>query len=283
MRAAINRLLPIAAPFVLTASIVLSGCDRDPSGQVDTAPAASTPYDTSRIIPPTPVYGYRVVNEFPHDSQAFTQGLIVRGGAFLESTGRVGTSSLRKVEIESGRVLRKVDLPPPIFAEGLTEFNGKLYQLSWQNQLGFIYDAFSFQKIDTFRYYGEGWGITHDSTRLIMSDGSDYLRILNPSTLKVDRTLAVVDVGRPVENLNELEWVDGEVWANVYQTSRIARIDPGSGLVKGWIDLSGILRPEIATGKEDVLNGIAYDAATRKIYVTGKLWPRVFEIELVKK
>jgi glutaminyl-peptide cyclotransferase len=234
--------------------------------------------------PAIPVYTYRVVHAFPHDKDAFTQGLFYEGGALYESTGLQGQSSVRKVRLETGEVLRKVDLPADVFGEGSTSWGKRLIALTWQSQVGFVLDLESFAVTQRFTYAGEGWGLTHDARQLIMSDGSAELRFLDPQTLREVRRLAVTAGGQPVDRLNELEWVDGAILANIWQTDRIARIDPKSGRVTAWIDLGGLLPiPYRIAGHTDVLNGIAYDATGKRLFVTGKRWPRLFEIRLVKK
>ena len=226
-------------------------------------------------------YTYEVVNTFPHDPAAFTQGLVFYQGALYESTGLNGASSLRKVELETGRVLKKLDIPAQYFAEGLALFNGRLLQLTWQNQVGFVYDQESFQQLSTFNYTGEGWGLAHDGQSLILSDGSSRIRFLDPNSFQVQRALNVTDRGQAVFRLNELEYVNGEIFANVWFTDRIARINPQSGVVTGWVELTGLLAPQDTNnGRADVLNGIAYDAAADRLFVTGKLWPKLFEIRL---
>ena len=229
---------------------------------------------------PTPKYGYQIVNIFPHDSNAFTQGLILMDGKLLESTGQEGFSSLRRVDLESGRVLKKVNVPEPYFAEGLAALNGKLYQLTWQHNIGFIYDAQTFDRLGQFNYQGEGWGLTTDGQSLILSDGSNRIRFIDPASFQVSRTISVTDGGTPVKELNELEWVKGEIYANVWHDNRIATIDPQSGHVKAWIDMTGLMPDGELQDPEAVLNGIAYDQASDKLIVTGKLWPRVFEIKV---
>ncbi|MET0646871.1 MAG: glutaminyl-peptide cyclotransferase [Pyrinomonadaceae bacterium] len=228
----------------------------------------------------SPVYGYEVVNTFPHDPQAFTQGLVFHEGALVESTGLERRSTLRRVELQTGKVLQRVDVPSQFFAEGLTLFGGKLYQLTWKAEKGFIYDPQTFEKTGEFTYVGEGWGLTHDADSLILSDGSDKLRFIDPNGYQVRRTLSVTDGGRPVYKLNELEFVRGEVYANVWHQNRVARIDPQTGRVKGWIDLAGLLKPGDVSDEEAVLNGIAYDEAGDRLFVTGKLWPKLFEVRL---
>ena len=229
-----------------------------------------------------PVQGYRVVHVYPHDRQAYTEGLFHLDGYLYESTGEQGGSSIRKVELDSGRVLQQANLPPPYYGEGIVAWHDRLLQLTWRNQQGFVYDLSSFQPTARFSYTGEGWALTSDATHLYMSDGSSSLRILDPDTLAQTGTLPVTVNGRPLENLNELEWVKGEIYANVWLTDRIARIDPASGKVLGWIDLSGLAPPasELADPGNDVLNGIAYDARADRLFVTGKRWPHLYEIRL---
>ena len=229
---------------------------------------------------PVPKYGYQIVNIWPHDSNAFTQGLILMDGKLLESTGQEGFSSLRQVELETGKVLKKVDVPVPFFAEGITALNGKVYQLTWQHGVGFIYDAQTLDRVGEFNYQGEGWGLTTDGQSLILSDGSDRLRFIDPTSFRVTRTIAVRNGSWPVEQLNELEYVNGEIYANVWHHDRIATIDPQSGRLTAWIDLTGLMPEGELQDSEAVLNGIAYDQASDKLIVTGKLWPRVFEIKI---
>lgn len=229
------------------------------------------------------VYGYELINAWPHDPDAFTQGLVLHEGKFLESTGQYGESTLRRVEMETGRVLQSVDVASQYFAEGITLLGGKIYQLTWENQLGFIYDPATFERTGTFRYDGAGWGLTNDGQSLILSDGTSQIRFLDPSTFAVRRTVNVTDRGRPLRDINELEYVKGEIFANVWHTDRIARIDPETGRVTGWIDLAGLLPPSDRGGSEAVLNGIAYDEAGDRLFVTGKLWPKLFEIRIKER
>jgi glutaminyl-peptide cyclotransferase len=228
-------------------------------------------------------YTYKVIRSYPHDRAAFTQGLEYRNGILWEGTGLNGRSSVRKVQLETGKVLQKVDIDSQHFGEGITLFGGQLFQLTWQSQTGFIYNAQDLKFIRKFAYRGEGWGLTSDSTRIFFSDGSDAIRVLDGKTLEERRRLMVRDAGRPVLNLNELEWVEGEIFANVWQTDRIARISPLDGRVLGWINLSGILPNAERSDDTDVLNGIAYDAARKRLFVTGKLWPKIYEIQLLPK
>jgi len=237
----------------------------------------------SQVAPPVniPQYTYQVVRVYPHDPAAFTQGLQYLDGALYEGTGLNGRSSIRKVKLETGEVLQKYDLTPQYFGEGITVWKNDLIELTWQSGIAFVYDKTTFQPRRRFNYLGEGWGLTHDDVNLIMSDGTDRLRLLDPATFAERRRIQVTAGGLPVRNLNELEFVKGEIFANVWQTERIARIAP-DGRVVGWIDLGGLLAPSERAGL-DVLNGIAYDAAKDRLFVTGKLWPKLFEIRLVKK
>jgi glutamine cyclotransferase len=230
-----------------------------------------------------PVAGYRVVNVYPHDPDAYTQGLIYREGFLFESTGLNGRSTLRKVQLETGQVVQQYRLDQAHFGEGLTERNGELVQLTWRSGVAFVYDLVSFAPRRTFGYSGEGWGLTHDRDVLILSDGTEVLRFLDPGTFREVKRVRVSDGGTGVRNLNELEYVRGEVYANVWHTDRIARISPQSGRVVGWIDLKGLLPPVYRLDPEAVLNGIAYDSARDRLFVTGKLWPRLFEIEVVPR
>jgi len=229
-----------------------------------------------------PIDTFEVVHVYPHDPNAFTQGLVYVDGHLYESTGRNGQSSVRMVDVESGRVLQKHDLPAEYFGEGLTDWGSTLVQLTWTSGKGFVYDCSSFRLLRTFGYQGEGWGLTHDAKSLILSDGKPTLRFLDPETFRVTRRLDVIDEhGHPVENLNELEFIGGEIFANIWHEDRIARISPRSGRVLAWVDMSGLRKQAGASGPEAVLNGIAYDAKTGRIFVTGKLWPRLFEIKIV--
>jgi glutaminyl-peptide cyclotransferase len=231
----------------------------------------------------TPVYGYRVVHVYPHDTSAYTEGLFYKDGYLYESTGEAGESTVRKVELETGKVLQRHDVPDAYFGEGIVDWNHELIQLTWKSELGFVYDLASFRQQRTFRYPGEGWALTRDSKHLYMSDGSPVLRVLDPNTLTATGSIMVTDNGEPVTNLNELEWVRGEIYANVWMTNRIARIDPATGHVTGWIDLSGLLDvSRLPDPGNDVLNGIAYDEQHDRLFVTGKRWPKLFEISLVK-
>lgn len=226
---------------------------------------------------------YRIVREYPHDARAYTQGLAYADGVLYEGTGRYGLSSLRKVELETGKVLKQVDLSPSFFGEGITLLNGKVYQLTWRSQTGFVYDLASFERLGRFQYPTQGWGLTHDGTHLIMSDGSARLYYLHPETFAQTRVLEVHDANGPVDQLNELEYINGEIYANVWHRDDIVRISPETGAVVGRIDMSNLIDPARLTDPEAVLNGIAYDAATDRLFVTGKLWPALFEIRVIPK
>jgi len=223
---------------------------------------------------------YSVVHVYPHDPDAFTQGLLFHEGFLYESTGRNGKSSLRKVKLETGEVLQQREVPSQHFAEGLALWGTRLLQLTWQTNIGFIYDLGTFTPQGTFNYTGEGWGLTTDRTRLIMSDGTPQLRFLDPMTLTTTGMVTVKESGEPVRNLNELEIIGSDLFANIWTTERIVRIDPKTGAVTAHLDLDR-LRTQLPTDREiDVLNGIAYDARGKRVFVTGKLWPSLFEIKV---
>ena len=243
------------------------------------APLAPRAWRRLFPVPPAPVRVPSVVRALPHDSGAFTQGLVYENGVFYESTGLQGKSSLRRVEVETGRVEQRVEIPEKYFAEGLASLDGRLVQLTWRHGEAFVYDKATFERAGGFRYEGEGWGLAFDGRRLVLSDGTDTLRFLDPATHAVVGRLRVTDAGRPVRRLNELEIVDGDLYANVWQTPRIARISLSTGRVLEWLDLSGLAEKVRAeTPGVDVLNGIAWDAQGRRLFVTGKLWPHVYEI-----
>jgi glutaminyl-peptide cyclotransferase len=228
-----------------------------------------------------PVWGYNVVNEYAHDPEAFTQGLFWSEGALFESTGQVGRSTVRKVRLEDGKVLQSVPIPTGLFGEGIVAWGGEIISVTWQTGIGFRWDRATLQRKSSFRYAGEGWGLASDGRSIILSDGTATLRYFDPATMAERSRLTVTAGGRPVQNLNELEWVKGEIFANVWMTSRIARIEPATGEVKGWIEL-GPMAQQFQSGDPDrVLNGIAYDEAKDRLFVTGKNWPKLFEIKLV--
>ncbi len=236
-----------------------------------------------------PVYTYDIVKEYKHDKKAFTQGLVFHNGFLYEGTGGDEDdnfdSSLRKVELESGKVLKKYDLSDDYFGEGIVVLNDKIYQLTWRSGIAFVYDLNDFKLLREFRYSGEGWGLTTDGTNLIQSDGTYIIRIVDPETFKTIRTLSIKDEnGESLYKLNELEFVKGEIWANVWQQHKIARIDPKDGKLLGWIDLTKLSRDEMRKSKKvDVLNGIAYDSANDRLFVTGKMWRSLYEIKIRPK
>lgn len=234
-----------------------------------------------------PRYGYDVIKAYRHDKNAFTQGLFYHNGFLYESTGQYGASTLRKVELETGKVLEKYEVPREFFAEGIALLDGKIYQLTWQEGIGFVYDLETFKLLREFRYRGEGWGLTTDGTSLYHSDGTHVIRVFDPEKYEVTRSIVVNDErGRPLTRINELEWVKGEIWANIWHSEQIgkpnniARIDPASGKLLGWIDLGGISPDDIARNSENTLNGIAYDPEGDRIFITGKNWEKLFEIKL---
>ncbi len=238
---------------------------------------------------PVPVDTYEVVKSYKHDPDAFTQGLVIHNGVFYESDGEYGESNVRKVEIDTGKVLQKQDLAEDYFAEGLTILNDKIYQITWRENTAFQYDL-NLKLIKEFRYPGDGWGLTNDGTNLIMSDGTQVIYFVNPETFEKIRTIVVKDeTGRPITKLNELEYVKGEIWANIWHSEEIgkpnyiARISPQDGRLLGWIDLQGISPDDVKRDTENVLNGIAYDAASDRLFVTGKNWKSIFEIKVKPK
>lgn len=263
----------------LAMGIAFAACGREAPAADSTTTASSG----SLVAARTPVFVADVVQEWPHDPTAFTQGLQWRDSRLFESTGQEGKSGIREVELRTGRVLRKRDLPKPYFGEGIVLLGDNLYQLTWQSGKAFVYDWKTFEPKQQFTYEGEGWGLTSDGTSLIMSNGSSALTFRDPKTFAVQRTLVVTDQGQPVSKLNELEWVKGEIWANVWESDQVARIDPATGKLTGWLDLGGLLPKLDRTGNEDVLNGIAYDEKEDRLFVTGKLWPKLYEIRLKQR
>ena len=234
--------------------------------------------------PPTR-YGYKIVASYPHDTEAYTQGLFWHEGALYESTGEYGGSTLRRVELTTGETTRSVALDDRYFGEGAALLDGKIYQLTWKEGKAFVYDDATFEKTGEFAYKSEGWGITTDGAKLYMSDGTPNIAVRDPATFEVERTIVVRNNGVPVQNLNELEWIDGNIWANIYSyaKSEIVIIDPDDGRVEGIIDFAGIHSQLTVTYSTDVMNGIAYDPADGRVFVTGKNWDKLFEIEAVKK
>lgn len=238
-------------------------------------------FSTAAGAAPQRADSYQVVHAYPHDTQAFTQGLVYVDGHLYESTGIKGQSSLRMEEVETGRILQFQDVPSQYFAEGLTNWGDTLVQLTWESHVALVYDRSSFRFLRTLPYPGEGWGLTQDGIHLILSDGTAALRFLDPATFHQVRRVTVKDHGRPVAQLNELEFIHGQVYANIWHSDRIARIDPATGKVLGWIDLAGLLPSEERSNPEAVLNGIAWDSQHERLFVTGKLWPKIFEIKVI--
>jgi glutamine cyclotransferase len=231
-----------------------------------------------------PVYAFIVKHSYPHDPQAFTQGLFFKDGYLYEGTGLKGHSSIRKVQLETGKVVQKKDIADEYFGEGIAPVGNDIVGLTWTSNVGFVFDAKTFSLKRKFTYEGEGWGLAAGGDHLYMSDGSPAIRVLDPDTLLETRRIQVSAEGKPIPNLNELEWVEGQLFANIWGSNVIARIDPASGKVVGWIDLTGLADPQWkGMGTDDVLNGIAYDKKKRRLFVTGKHWPRIFEIELVER
>jgi glutaminyl-peptide cyclotransferase len=265
----LDRVKALAA---LAATLMFIGPARIPGFATSQVPAGAH----------LPVFGYTIQHMYPHDPTAFTQGLQYVDGVLYEGTGLNGRSSIRKVKLETGEVLQQRDVPSQYFGEGIVVWESALIELTWRSQIAFVYDRQSFEPRRTFSYVGEGWGLTHDGTNLIMSDGSAALRLLDPATFAERRRIDVTAAGEPVKNLNELEVVKGEIFANIWQTPYIARISPESGKVTGWIDLRGLLS-SVERPNADVLNGIAYDAKSDRLFVTGKLWPKLFEIRVTSK
>ncbi len=229
----------------------------------------------------TPTYGVDIVHTYPHDPTAFTEGLFYLNGYLYESTGLEQHSTIRKVKLETGEVLQQLDLPPQYFGEGIVNWQSHLISLTWRSEVGFVFDLTTFKRQRQFHYAGEGWALTQDGKQILMSDGTPQIRFINPQTLKETGRITVTLDGKPIRNVNELEWVKGEIYANVWQTDWILRIDPHDGRVVGLINLAGLLKPsDRIPGQTDVLNGIAYDTKGDRLFVTGKNWPKLYEIRL---
>ncbi|MGA2745560.1 MAG: glutaminyl-peptide cyclotransferase [Candidatus Sulfotelmatobacter sp.] len=259
--------------FSRLALFLLTACTLFLSGQASRQVSAHIPQE----------YTFAIVAVHPHDTTAFTQGLAYHDGFLYEGTGRNGKSSLRKVSIETGEIVQQVNLEPDLFGEGITLLDDKVIQLTWKSGIGFVYDLNSFHLLRRFSYSGEGWGGATDSRELFMSDGTSEIRVLDGETFQEKRRIRVHDGSTPVNQLNELEFVEGQIFANVWHSNRVARISPQTGDVVGWIDLNGLLSPMYRLDPEAVLNGIAYDSVRKRLFVTGKLWPRLFEIRLIPK
>lgn len=259
-------------------ALALAACSRPATGVAESVPPV--PAAGAGAAPQIVRYTYEVVATLPHDPGAFTQGLVYRDGTWFESTGLNGRSSLRAVDAPTGKILRQVTVPTQYFAEGLAIVGSKAYQLTWQHHKGFVYDADTFRQESEFKYEGEGWGLATDGTSLILSDGTNRIRFLDTATFAVTRSIEVTADGKPVSQLNELEYIKGEIFANVWQTDEIVRIDPATGRVRGIINFAGLLAAHERGPGTDVLNGIAYDAATDRLWVTGKCWPKIFQVRL---
>jgi glutamine cyclotransferase len=267
------------ARLALSMLVALCGAERATTQGQNAEPASTLDAKTAGNPQAVPVLGVEVMKSYPHDPHAFTQGLEYHDGYLYESTGRSGQSSLRRSILETGKILKRVSLPPQYFGEGLTIFHGKIYQLTWLSKIGFIYDVRTFRQVGEFHYESEGWGLTHDETSLILSDGSNKLQFIDPVSFGITRTLEVYAGNEAVTNLNELEYINGEILANIWHSSRIARIEPRSGHVLAWIDLSSVVT-RAKHEPEEVLNGIAYDTKRRRLLVTGKDWAEILEIKI---
>ncbi|MCA1623046.1 MAG: glutaminyl-peptide cyclotransferase [Acidobacteria bacterium] len=277
--------------FVLLLSLACDDKTKQSNANLNTPSTTNT--NSIKNASNVPVYTYEIVNTFKHDPKAFTQGLFFYNGFLYEGTGQERKSSLRKVELESGKVLQQFDLPKESFGEGATILNGKIYQLTWREGRGFVYDAETLKLLGDFKYQGEGWGLTSDGKNLFMTDSTHVIRVVDPETFQTIRTLVVFrEDGKPLMQINELEFVKGEIWANVWHSenpnilgkpNHIARIDPQSGKLLGWINLDGISPDDVKRSDENTLNGIAYDAQNDRIFVTGKNWKKLFEIKVKPK
>jgi glutamine cyclotransferase len=247
----------------------------------DSTPAAAAPFASPRSAETaTPFYTYQVVNTYPHDRAAFTEGLFWDGGYLYESTGQAGQSGIRKQDLITGQVLQSTSIGAQYFGEGIAAAGGRLYELTWTTHIGFVYDQATFKPLGRFTYPTEGWGLTYDGQSLIMSDGSNVLHFMDPTTFTQTAQISVTDGGQPVTRLNELEYIKGQIYANVWQTDHIAIISPQNGTVLAWIDCSGLRPPQALANPDAVLNGIAYVPTTDRLFITGKLWPNLYEIRL---
>ena len=269
--------------FIIIIAFLAFACDEKPNETVNPNVNQSNTSSAENSAA-LPVYTYEVVNTFKHDSKAFTQGLVYKDGFLYETTGQKGESTLRKIELDTGKILQKHDLPDDIFGEGMTILGDKIYQVSWQDRKGFVYNLNDFSVEKEFTYSGEGWGLTNDGTNLILSDGTHVIRFMNPETFRTERTIVVMNEdGKPLMDINELEYVKGEIWANIWHLDKIARIDPASGKLLGWINMEGISPDDQRRDSENTLNGIAYDQSSDRIFVTGKKWKKLFEIKVREK
>jgi glutaminyl-peptide cyclotransferase len=281
--------------FLFTLALVALSCGGASSNpNVNSVGNSKVTTNTNKVARgPVPVYTYEIVKTYPHDPKAFTEGLFYHDGFLYESTGQEGHSTLRRVELETGKVVQQFELPRESFGEGISLLNGKIYQLTWREGLCRVFDAKNFTLLKEFDYQGEGWGMTTDGTNLFMTDRTHVIRIMDPETFKQVRSIVVLrEDGKPLYQINELEFIKGEIWANVWHSedpdilgkpNYIARIDPTNGKLLGWIDLAGISPDDVARDTENTLNGIAYDAAADRIFVTGKNWKKLFEIKVKPK
>jgi len=261
---------PLPVMVILTAAMLVCCCSKPPGPKPRPSPKVNT----------VPILPCKIIKTYPHDRTAFTQGLVIEDGILYESTGEYGSSTLKKIDLETGEVIDSTPLSSEFFGEGITIMNDRVIQLTWRSGKGFVYDKHTFKRLKEFTYRTEGWGITHDGKRLIISDGTSILHFLNPVTFEYEGVIEVRADGRRVVNLNELEYINGEIYANVWQSPWIVKIDPDTGKVSGWIDARGLLQPEDLTREIDAMNGIAYDKKNDRLFLTGKLWPKLFEVEI---
>ena len=267
----------VAALLQVAALLLLGPCSAGQQSARTEPPILHTPQADE-----VPIYTYEVVNSWPHLTTHFTQGLVYHDGHLYESTGQYGSSILCRLEFKTGKVQKKVDVAREFFAEGMTIFGDKIYQLTWQAHKGFVYDLKNFERLSEFSYEGEGWGLTNDGHSLLMSDGTNKIRFIDPQSFRVLRSIEVFDHNQPLMELNELEYIKGEIYANIWHSDKIVRLDPASGKILAWIDLAGLRRPEDGDNEDNVLNGIAYDEKNDRLFVTGKRWSRMYEIRLVR-
>ena len=276
--------------FIFIFLILSLACDKKTARPNTNTNVNKTPTNSAKTDSSLPIYTYEIVNKFKHDQNAFTEGLFFYNGFLYESTGREGKSDLRRVELESGKIVQQVKLPTSSFGEGTTILNGKIYQLTWQEGRGFVYEADTLKLLREFNYAGQGWGMTNDGKNIFMTDSTHVIRVVDPETFQTIKTLVVLrEDGKPLMQINELEFIKGELWANIWHSedppilgkpNYIVRIDPNNGKILGWIDLDGISPDDVERDSENTLNGIAYDANNDRIFVTGKNWKNLFEIKV---
>lgn len=266
--------------FLAICLLCLVACSGQKQNEMSNIPKYQEAQQTSNNNSNT--YKAEILETFNHNPDYFTQGFEIHNGFIYEGTGLNGKSSLLKWDFKTGEVVKSVKLDDKYFGEGITVFKDKIFQITWTSGVCFVYDAKTFKKLKSFDYTGEGWGLTNDDKNLIMSDGTNMIKFLNPDNFSIVKTIAVTDNGAPINNLNELEYIDGEIWANIWMQSKIVVINPETGNITKWIDLSELMSTLEAGEKADVLNGIAYDKQSKKIYLTGKNWKNVFSVKLVK-